>query len=98
MHRAISFEQCICNFVLLGNRFMIKPNNQAKSPDATFQSRARKAEMVVLEVNVLQLGWHGLAWVSKQVHGTSDSMPCERVSEAGGLQVLTACKADSMQK
>ena len=77
---------------------MIKPNNQAKSPDAAFQSRARKAEMVVLEVNVLQLGCHRLAWVSKQVYGTSDSMPCERVSEAGGLQVLTARKADPMQK
>lgn len=77
---------------------MIKPNNQAKSPDATFQSSARKAEMVVLEVTVFQLGCHRLAWVSKQVYGISDSMPCERVSEAGGLQVLTACKVDPMQK
>ena len=77
---------------------MIKPNNQAKAPDATFQSSARKAEMVVLEVTVFQLGCHRLAWVSKQFYGISDSMPCERVSEAGGLQVLTACKADPMQK
>ena len=28
----------------------------------------------------------------------SDLMPCKRVSAVGGLQVLTECKADTMQK
>lgn len=37
---------------------MIKPNNQAKSPDATFQSSARKAEMVVLEVT--EFNWDAI--------------------------------------
>lgn len=67
MHRAILFEQCICCFVLLGTRLMIKPNNQPEAPDVIFQSSERRVEMVVLGVDVLQLGCRGLVRVSKQV-------------------------------
>lgn len=46
---------------------MIKPNNQPEVPDVIFQSSARRVEMVVLGVDVLQLGCCGFVWVSKQV-------------------------------
>lgn len=97
MHRAILFEQCIC-FVLLGTRLMIKPNDQAKARDAAFQGSAKTAEVVVIEADVLQLGCQGLRGYPSKSMTASDSMPCERASAAGGLQVLTVCEVEAMQK
>ena len=69
MHWAISFEQCYYYCVLPSSRFVIKPNNQAKALDATFQSSTRTVEVIVIEVGVLQLRCHRLAWGSVQVYG-----------------------------